>query len=293
MAGHSEERPKETTSYRSPWRVLARAFEKSRDLWKAKYKTLQERLKAFRTEVRDLRRSRDRWRAKAEALEQETNRLRARLQQQVEQSPRAEPAVTTGPDPAFELIPPRHQFGLVQVLLMLGWVLRGMSLRGTCSALDWMHEMDVEWGFNFPVPHCTTVRLWLLRLGYHKLHRPKEQASDWVWIIDHSNQIGKEKCLVILGVRVSQLPPPGEEYPLRLAQMEPIELEPVTVSDKEVVYRQLEANVAKTGAPRASLPTTVATWLVGWSCSVGASRDGRHLRHQPQGRMPAESAAGT
>ena len=251
MAGHSEERPKETTSYRSPWRVLARAFEKSRDLWKAKYKTLQERLKAFRTEVRDLRRSCDRWRAKAEALEQETNRLRAQLQQQVEQSPRAEPAVTTGPDPAFELIPPRHQFGLVQVLLMLGWVLRGMSLRGTCSALDWMHEMDVEWGFNFPVPHCTTVRLWLLRLGYHKLHRPKEQASDWVWIIDHSNQIGKEKCLVILGVRVSQLPPPGEEYPLRLAQMEPIELEPVTVSDKEVVYRQLEANVAKTGAPRA------------------------------------------
>ena len=79
--------PKETTSYRSPWRVLARAFEKSRDLWKAKYKTLQERLKAFRTEVRDLRRSRDRWRAKAEALEQETNRLRAQLQQQVEQSP--------------------------------------------------------------------------------------------------------------------------------------------------------------------------------------------------------------
>ena len=57
IAGHSEERPKETTSYRSPWRVLARAFEKSRDLWKAKYKTLQERLKAFRTEVRDLRRS--------------------------------------------------------------------------------------------------------------------------------------------------------------------------------------------------------------------------------------------
>ena len=70
-----------------PLAGTARAFEKSRDLWKAKYKTLQERLKAFRTEVRDLRRSRDRWRAKAEALEQETNRLRARLQQQVEQSP--------------------------------------------------------------------------------------------------------------------------------------------------------------------------------------------------------------
>jgi hypothetical protein len=134
---------------------------------------------------------------------------------------------------------------------MLGWVLSSISLRGACTALNCMQEMDVEWGFDFPVPHFTTVRWWLLRLGHHKLHRRKEQASDWVWIIDHSNQIGKEKCLVILGVRVSQLPPPGEEYPLRLAQMEPIELEPVTISDKEVVYRQLEANVAKTGVPRA------------------------------------------
>jgi hypothetical protein len=149
------------------------------------------------------------------------------------------------------VIPAGHQYRLVQIVLMLGWILKGISLRGTCHALDWMHAMDVEWGFDFPVPHWTTVRWWLLRLGYHQLHRPKEHARDWVWIIDHSNQIGQEKCLVILGVRVSQLPPPGEEFPLRLAQMEPIELEPVTVSDKNVVSRQLEANVAKTGVPRA------------------------------------------
>jgi len=159
--------------------------------------------------------------------------------------------IVTSPDPAFELVPARHQFSLAQILLMVGWVLNGIPLRGTCSALNWMQEMPVDWGFDFPVPHFTTVRFWLLRLGYHKLHRPKEHASDWVWITDHSNQIGQEKCFVILGVRISQLPPPGPEFPLRLSQMEPIELEPVTVSDKEVVYRQLEANVAKTGVPRA------------------------------------------
>jgi hypothetical protein len=134
---------------------------------------------------------------------------------------------------------------------MLVWNLDGMSLRGTCRAVNGMHQIPVNWGFDFPVPHFTTLRFWLLRLGYHKLHRPKEQAPDWVWIVDHSNQIGQEKCFVILGVRLSQLPPPGPEFPLRLSQMEPIELEPVTVSDKEVVYRQLEANVAKTGVPRA------------------------------------------
>jgi hypothetical protein len=151
----------------------------------------------------------------------------------------------------LELIPAGHQFCLVQVVLMLGWVLSGITLRGACSALAWMQEMNVDWGFEFPVPHFTTVRCWLLRLGHYNLHRPKEHGNDWIWIIDHSNQIGQEKCLLILGVRASQLPPPGEDFPLRLAQMEAIELEPVTVSDKQVVYRQLEANTAKTGVPRA------------------------------------------
>jgi hypothetical protein len=39
--------------------------------------------------------------------------------------------------------------------------------------------------------------------------------------------MGQEKCLLIVAVRASQLPPPGEAYPLHLAQLEPIELEPV------------------------------------------------------------------
>src|SRR5262249_319697 len=94
-------------------------------------------------------------------------------------------------------------------------------------------------------------RLWLLRVGYHKLHRPKEHAADWVWVVDHSNQIGQEKCFVILGVRLSHLPPPGPEFPLRLSRMAPIEFAPATAPDEEVVFRQLEANVAKAGVPRA------------------------------------------
>ncbi len=85
----SEASDLEAPSYRSPARVLARFFENSRDLWKAKYKELQQRIKAFRTEVRDLRRSRDRWRAKAEALEGTIQQLHAKLQQLIEQSPPA------------------------------------------------------------------------------------------------------------------------------------------------------------------------------------------------------------
>jgi septal ring factor EnvC (AmiA/AmiB activator) len=85
----SEASDQETPSYRSPARVLARFFQKSRDLWKAKYKKLQERIKAVGIELRDLRRSRDGWRAKAEALEEKIKELHAKLQQHAEQSPPA------------------------------------------------------------------------------------------------------------------------------------------------------------------------------------------------------------
>ncbi len=53
--------------------------------------------------------------------------------------------------------------------------------------------------FHLPLatPSWCTGRLWLLRLGYYKLTRPKEQADDWVWMVDHTVQLGPEKCLVI------------------------------------------------------------------------------------------------
>ena len=48
-----------------------------------------------------------------------------------------------------------------------------------------------------------SVRLWLLRLGLHQLNRPKEQADDWMWIMDHTMQLGERKCLIIVAIRQS------------------------------------------------------------------------------------------
>lgn len=47
-------------------------------------------------------------------------------------------------------------------------------------------------------PSWFTGRLWLLRIGYDTLTRPKEAAEDGVWIVDHTVQMGAEKCFVIL-----------------------------------------------------------------------------------------------
>jgi len=88
----------------------------------------------------------------------------------------------------------------------------------------------------------------LLRIGYYKLTRSKEIADDWIWIVDHSVQWGKEKCLAILGIRQSQLP--AAETILCHEDVEPLALFPVTKSNGDVVFEQLQDTISKTGVPR-------------------------------------------
>ncbi len=101
---------------------------------------------------------------------------------------------------------------------------------------------------NYKTPSWYSGRNWLLRLGYYKLTRKKEKSDDWIWIVDHSVQWGKEKCLVILGVQQSQLP--ASETIVCHEDVEPLALFPVTQSNGEVVYQQLKDTISKTGVPK-------------------------------------------
>jgi hypothetical protein len=46
-------------------------------------------------------------------------------------------------------------------------------------------------------------QIWVLRLGLYELTRPKQQADDWVWMLDHTIQTGNGKCFLVVGVRLS------------------------------------------------------------------------------------------
>jgi len=98
-------------------------------------------------------------------------------------------------------------------------------------------------------PDWTTGRWWLLRLGLAKLLQPKEEADDWVWLLDHSAQSGQEKCLTILGIRKVDLPAPGTC--LCHQDMRVIHLCVLKNPDQEAVYQELEVAARETGIPRA------------------------------------------
>jgi hypothetical protein len=111
--------------------------------------------------------------------------------------------------------------------------------------------MSLPWtGVEVVVASYYSVRLWLLRLGLYQLNRPKERADDWMWIVDHTLQIGAHKCMILVGIRQcawEQL----DSRVLRHEDVEVIDLQPVTESNGKVVYKQLQAAADKTGVPRA------------------------------------------
>lgn len=142
--------------------------------------------------------------------------------------------------------PGGHGYAVGMRCLFLRLVLEGVSLRGVPRVLAVLAE---TFGWSLPVPHWTTGRLWLLRLGHALLTTALEKSEDWVWLIDHSVQIGQEKCLAILGIRLRDLPEPG--HCLRHSDMHLIALVPRKSWTAQEVDKQLEAASQRTGPPRA------------------------------------------
>jgi hypothetical protein len=112
------------------------------------------------------------------------------------------------------------------------------SLRAAAAAMFLL--LDVE-------QHWTTVRLCVMRIGLAALMAPLECAKDWIWLIDHSVQIGRCKCLVILGLR-------QRDYPwgraLAAEDLVLIALVPMEDATKVTVHMALEDATRRTGVPR-------------------------------------------
>jgi hypothetical protein len=144
--------------------------------------------------------------------------------------------------PCGQQYPTVVAYGFVSLVLNCG-----ASLRCAAKVLGFFAAAERQDGIE---PDRSTGRMWLLRIGLAALRRPKVIATDWVWMVDHSIQIGRCKVLVVLGIRLSEFP---QGRPLRHQDMELIALVPMTNSTKQTVAVCLEEAVAQTGVPRAIL----------------------------------------
>jgi hypothetical protein len=136
-----------------------------------------------------------------------------------------------------------HTYNAEAIRLFLQLVLdAACSLRGASAVLGLLGNFSPEFARR---PVASTGQMWLLQVGLYELKRPKEAAHDWVWIVDHTIQLGSVKCLVIVGCRLSAWQ--AETRSLQHHDLSVLALEPVEKSDGATVARQLEATSVKTG----------------------------------------------
>lgn len=185
--------------YKSTWYEIARSLFRSRNTQRArsgKFAAQNRELKLENVRLAEqLRRSK--------ALEEET-RQRLHQQQQENDELRRRPIQLPSDLPV-----PHHTYGPKMISLCLN-LCQEVGFRPAETALsiifDWL-------GIEGKTPSFDAMRVWACRAGVAQLQLPVE-GDDWIWLVDHSNQIGQEKVLQIIGIRARDLPPLGETLPL-------------------------------------------------------------------------------
>lgn len=143
-----------------------------------------------------------------------------------------------------------HSFGLIRTFVVM--VRSAIGYRAAARAIEIVAPL-LPGGSG-----CSANggQLWLLRLGLYELLRPKEQAEDWVWMIDHTIQTGDGKCFAVVGVRWSAwqekreaalAADPASSFALAHEDLSVFAIEHMASSTGEAVHQQLERLVAETG----------------------------------------------
>jgi len=239
------------TSYKTPLYKLVPFFRNSRDKWKEKYMALKEDSKRLINRLRRVEESKEKWKREALELRKENKRLQDKTEKPSAPDGKAEEKTesVTGRNLAcpvdLEVKPSAHHYPLAVINLFIQLVLGAAAgLRTSENTLKVINE-TMNWGL--PVPSWYTGRIWLMKLGYWKLMRPKAVADDWVWLVDFTIQSGTTKVFVIFGIRLKNIP---AQQILSHEDIEPIDLVPLEKTNGDIVYTTLEDAVAKTGVPR-------------------------------------------
>lgn len=120
------------------------------------------------------------------------------------------------------------------------------SLRGIAKTFEIL-AMD----HRCPLPNFNTIRQWVLRLGLYELNRKKEYRSDWIFIIDMTIEIGKHKCLVILGISQEKLTTiiKKEARSLQHQDVEVLSLEVLDTTVGTIILEKINNLAERVGTP--------------------------------------------
>jgi hypothetical protein len=212
--------------------AIARSCFLGRAHWREKFHELDGLLREARAEceVSDARRKQ---------LEEENMQLRQRIGELEERLAQPQPMQLPLGD-----VPAGQQYGAGMIALCVN-LARKVGLRPT------EHVLQVVWdwlGVKVEIPTYQTIRLWMQRVSLDRMENAAKMNGG-VWLTDHTNQIGKEKILVMLRVPEDHWPRGGE--PLRHEDVEVLTVRPGESWKREDVQQVYQATAERYGLPRA------------------------------------------
>lgn len=248
-----------------------------------------------------LERSRARWKERAVAARTEVRALRRQLRRVTAsrahwrtQAFRTQPPTGPGPAPKSPQVgaarvpavrPARHRYDLALIGGLLTLVVRAsLSLRAAARTCILGTALAAA-----PAP--ATGRLWLLRLGLHRL-RGAAAAADWCWLVDHTALLGRQRLLVVLGVRQAAWAEGAArgEGALRFGDVQVLHLAVVADPDAAQLQAQLDALAERTGVPQAILSdrgADVAAGIRRFRATRPAVADVADAKHYAANRLKA------
>lgn len=218
--------------FKSPCRILCRFFYDSRNRWRNRVKQKSLENQRLTSQIEEARQEIC---ALQIRLAQSEARVESLLQEQ--QKPR----------PIWQTMKslPGHQYNPILIALSCQLCLL-IGFRSTPKILECINQaLDL----GLKVPSRDVVRNWNCRNGVAILQEPVK-ADDWIWMVDHSVQLGQMYVLTVLGIRSGDLP---EGRSLTRQDMSVLAVLPTKSRRKEDVSAQLENVAQQFGQPLAVL----------------------------------------
>ena len=233
-------------NFKTPLVRLVRYLFQSREKWKVRALENQKELRKIQVKTRDLEMSRKQWKERAQQAEKELSHVK-----QSEQSPKKPTEASQEEDSAQKSIavthcdaPKWHSYSVAVIYLGICQVVRAFTgFRGGARSLEITAEV-----MGGGSPSYSSIRLWTYRLGYYLLQRPIEHREDRIFITDMTVELGKSKCLLILGVSESRFR--QADFCLSQHDTEVLALEIFIHSTGEAIAACLEGLSARIGVPK-------------------------------------------
>jgi len=225
-----------------------RGYQESSKKWKDKYAEKQHTIKLLKLDKRDLEASRGKWRADYKALKAEVDAEKKKQSGKIvslsKSSVQEEASTEEGGMVKWmneiSLRVRHHSYDSDMMVLCVSLILLGGICYRACSRV-----LRLLFGTSINLPTRQTISNWLVKVGYYQLEKAVEKAPDWLYIVDVSHGFGHQKCLVVLGIRLSVCQ--GADFTWSYDQLTPLASVPCETITGPVVYEVLERCKVKTG----------------------------------------------